>query len=255
MVCGVCRGLLAAALVLGLSMGPSLAAGFDEAFVKPADEKTWGELLLDFFGQDRYGKSYALVIGISAFDDFSDLPTGKDPIRVKDFLIEKAGFDYVHLLTEENVTGPRVKELIQRDFFTKVGPNDRFFLYWSGHGVTEVDGTQQNIGLFPTAQTQKNDIFSMIQMRDISSWTGWLKAEQTLFIFDACFSGHGGVTAQSNTRVTLDDFSKESRHILTAGTRDQETFASERLDGGVFTRSEYGGQCHRGKGPGWDYLD
>lgn len=224
-------------LFLAANSGVVAQDGLDKAFKKPPSEVTWGGIFKDFFGNDRYQKSYALIIGVSGFSRFSDLPTQNDPLRMKDFLVEKAGFDHVHVLTEGHVTRERVRELIERDFRGLIEENDRFLLYWSGHGLTQRNAIGQNVGLFPTTNSSPSDIFSMVRMSELSSWTAWLQAEQTLFLFDACFSGHGGVSAQSNVNATLDDMSRPSRHILTAGTANQETFASERLDGGVFTRA------------------
>lgn len=224
-------------IFLTAQQGAVAQAAIDQSFIKPPAEVTWGGILNDFFGNDRYRKSYALVIGVSSFSQFTDLPTSNDPLRVKDFLVEKAGFDHVHVLTERHVTRERVRELIERDFRELVERSDRFLLYWSGHGLTQRNAIGQDVGLFPTAQSSPTDVFSMVRMSEISSWTAWLAAEQTLFLFDACFSGHGGVSAQSNVNTTLDDMSRPSRHVFTAGTANQETFASERLDGGVFTRA------------------
>lgn len=53
-----------------------------------------------------------------------------------EYLFNEAGFDYVHLLTEENVTKDRVAELMSDEFPDLLDGNDRFFFYWSGHGDT-----------------------------------------------------------------------------------------------------------------------
>lgn len=209
----------------------------DQSFIKPNTEKSWGERFFELFNQADFGKSFALVIGVSRYSEFSDLPTSEDPHRVRRYLMSDADFDYVHVLTEENVTVERVRELIQRDFKELVGENDRFLLYWSGHGATEKSGIGREVGLLATSKSNESDVFSMIRMTDISRWTEWIPAKQTLFIFDSCFSGHSGLKAQSFKNLTLRDMSKPSRHILTAGTADQETFASEHLKGGVFTRA------------------
>jgi hypothetical protein len=52
----------------------SALAGIDETYIKPAGKKIWGEILADFMGHRGFGKSYALVVGISRFDDFSSCP-------------------------------------------------------------------------------------------------------------------------------------------------------------------------------------
>lgn len=89
------RRLFAAILLAFSIIGVARAEGFDRVYEKPAGRQSWGELLAAYSGHPGYARSYALVVGISEFADFRDLPTAQDAIRVKDFLIDEAGFDRV----------------------------------------------------------------------------------------------------------------------------------------------------------------
>lgn len=235
------RRLLAVCGIVCVVLSSSIGfAGIDEPFIKPKTEKTWGELLAELFSSSEYNyrKSYALIIGISDFDDFVDLPTAKDPIRVKDYLINEAGFDYVHVLTEEKVTELRIRELMQDKFSELIKYDDRFIFYWSGHGHTRLDNFNRPLGFLPTSAAKRNQLSRMISMGRLAEWDSLIKAKQVLYLIDSCFSGHAGVRPQNDVRhVTIAQMAQPSRHILTAGTADQETIATEKLQGSIFTHA------------------
>jgi Caspase domain len=147
-------GFVALLVALLSAPGPGLA-GVDEAYLKPAGKKSWGELLADFIGHRGFGRSYALVVGISDFEYFSSLPTANDPLRMRDFLIDEAGFDYVHVLTGEKATAARINELMQDILPAMIDENDQFLFYWSGHGETRARPQGGFLGYLPLASSPK----------------------------------------------------------------------------------------------------
>lgn len=206
---------------------------------KPAGELSWGELLREYFSYDGYSRSHALVIGVSAFDHFEPLPTEQDPIKVAKFLYDVAGYDHVRILTESNVTEQRIKSLISDFYKSSVDTNDRFLVYWSGHGHTLLTRRNEEIGYLPLkSASDEDDVVNMIEMGQLRDWVDrWIDAEQVLYLFDACFSGHSGVVGQSLTSdQSLSSVSKPSRQILTASAEAQQTFATLSPRGGAFTR-------------------
>jgi hypothetical protein len=229
-------GLLAL-LTLIVSPEGSAWAGIDEIYVKPADKKSWGELLVDFVGHPGFGKSYALVVGISKFDDFSFLPTANDPLRVRDFLINEAGFDYVHVLTDEKVTKARIDELMVDVLPGMIHDDDQFLFYWSGHGTQRPNALGGQLGYLPLASSPKNSYATMISMGDVQRWDEILAAKQALFLLDACFSGLAGSAGKSDLReLQIDQLDKPAHHLVSAGTAEEETIASDRWWGGsIFT--------------------
>ena len=138
--------------LLALS-GTSVTAGIDKVYKKPDTEKSWGQQLADFVGYSGYQKSYALVVGVSNYMDggYPDLPTENDALRMRDYLINEAGFDYVHLVTEEKVTPARINSLMLRDFRKRIDTNDRFLFFWSGHGIDEPNAIGGKEGFLPVA--------------------------------------------------------------------------------------------------------
>ena len=102
--------------------------GMDRVYCKPEDRPFWGQAL-EAFGIRNFQKSYALVIGISEFDGYAALPTKSDPIRMQEFLINEAGFDYVHVLTDKAATLERVRELMVGTFPNMMGDANQFLFY------------------------------------------------------------------------------------------------------------------------------
>ncbi|MEP6017280.1 MAG: SUMF1/EgtB/PvdO family nonheme iron enzyme [Paracoccaceae bacterium] len=214
----------------------AFASGLDEAKIRP-DTTTAAERLLARAGFLDLKKSYALIIGISEFDEFNDLPTSQDPIRIRDYLYDEAGFDHVHILTDEKVSKERLEELMVDDFRQLVGENDRFLFYWSGHGETLGDGPGSR-GFLPIKDSRKGRYSSMVSMDDISDWDSYIDAHQVLYLMDSCFSGLVGAAPQSDLAdITRAQLSGPSRHVITAGRGDEQTIAVDQLGGSVFTHA------------------
>ena len=237
-------------LVLALLL-PSLAAaeGIDEPFKKPetAESWSWGRLFSWATGQDdfRAGKSYALVIGISAYSNgIAPLQyTKNDPIRMRDFLLDEEGFDYVHVLTEEKATFRRIRQLMEDELPALIGENDRFLFYWSGHGIDFKDGTGRARGYLPLATSGPRQRSSMVSMAQLDAWDDFINVRHALYLLDACASGLASYEVQGEEdfegldNATLERLSKPGRHLITAGTGEQKTIASARWEGSVFTDS------------------
>ena len=214
--------------------------GIDKTFT--SDGKATDNILSFLgFNTKGYNKSYALVIGISKYNnesDFQELPTKNDPIRMKDYLINQAGFEYVHLLTEDKVTLSRVQKLMSEVFPNKIKGNDRFLFYWSGHGISCKLPTGGYRGYLPLPVTRNSKAYStMISMNNIKEWDMRLNVKQTLYLLDSCFSGLAGIVAQGSTHreLSIEQLAQSSRQILSAGTGNQSTIASDKLGGSIFT--------------------
>ena len=222
---------------IGIALCPiaTHAEGLDEVTV--ADRFSNFEHLLHRAGFTNLQKSYALVVGVSDFDQFQDLPTQNDPTRVRDYLINEAGFDYVHILTEEKVTKARLEELMIDEFRPLIGPSDRFLFYWSGHGETlEVGGGE--MGFLPLAQSKKEAFSTMVAMSDLTRWTRFIQAHQVLYLLDSCFSGLAGGAPQSDlAEITREQLSGPGRHMITAGRVNEQTIAVDDLGGSIFTHA------------------
>lgn len=219
-------------IVLLFNIVPAYAVDIDQTFGRKIYWWTPSyDRFMSAFGIER---SYALVVGVGEYNNssFSSLPSDKDAIKIKNYLVNEAGFDSVRLLTGNKVTREKIYSLMEG--YSKVlNKHDRFLFYWSGHGWT---GKSHKKG-YLVVKTSTSNPATMLDMHTISSWDNTFTAKQTLYLIDACFSGIAASKAMSPTQEqTIERISRRSRQILTAGLENEETFAI-RGQGGVFTRA------------------
>lgn len=226
--------LLLALLLYTILTTPLSAQGIDEVFTK-SFRQTWGEWFSSLFQRQDFNKSYAIVIGISQFNEFQNLGTQNDPIRMKDYLINEAGFDYVRLITGNQVNLNKIRSIMVNEMPRYLGANDRFLFYWSGHGATANRNGKQ-FGYLPVANSRKGDFSTMLDMNTLAQWDNQLSAKQTFYLLDACYSGTAGFRVMSDGKAqTVQQIARPSRQILTAGLANEETIVIDRLGGSVFT--------------------
>ena len=211
----------------------------DEEYLKPNDKKRWGELLTDAAGIDVYQKSYALIISISDYTGgYDPLPTHDDAIRMRDYLLHEAGFDYVRVITEDEVSEQKLDEVILGDLRHRIKNKDRFLFYWSGHGIDVKTADGGTEGFLPLVTSPKQAIETMVNMGDIRRWDRYIAAEQALFLLDACFSGLAAVASKSEQQArNIRQLAKPSHHIISAGTGDEKAIAGSRWGGSLFTKA------------------
>jgi hypothetical protein len=115
------------------SLAASADSGIDETYVKPNDSGLGAELLNLLGGRGaNFDKSYALVIGVGNYKSFPRLDAPSlDAIRVRNFLRDEVGFDYITNLTDERATRERIEKLMEDTFPSLINSNDRFLFYFS----------------------------------------------------------------------------------------------------------------------------
>jgi TPR repeat protein len=225
------RRIVAAAMVVVIKLlvlsDPSAAAGVDETYEKPA--APIADSVVRFFQQSGFGKSYAVVIGVGDYDKLPKLQAPpNDALRVRDFLRDQAGFDYIVTLTDEKATAERIGRLMERELPKRLGPDDRFLFYFSGHGVTRAlpDDRRGYLVLKDAGGFDEWD--RMIGMPRLSEWAQNVsKARHTLFVLDACSSGlAAGQPKGDRTRdQTIKRLSQPGHHLITAGVDQEESYA------------------------------
>ena len=234
----VLRSLLIAAFVMASSA--ACAAGRDEVIPNPNPDRTWGRTIGGVFTS---GRSIAVVIGISNYigeraGGYPALPTAKhDADKMADFLIKDAGFDTVYVLTDERATKSRIDVLMTDVIPGVVTPRDRFLFYWSGHGEQRFSADMRAFGFLPLASTKSKEFSAMVSMQDLERWDRYLDARQALFVLDACLSGLAGYQTKAPQNTRLEQLSLPSRHLLTAGTKDESVISGDRWGGSLFTDS------------------
>lgn len=206
---------------------PVLSAPVDDTYIRK-QESTLRESVSRFFGDGTFNKSYALVIGVGDYDAANHLDAPpKDALRVRDFLRDKADFDYIVTLTDAAATQARIVKLMETTFPSVLHENDRFLFYFSGHGLSRAFPSGPR-GYLLLKASHKDNFDEMIGMPDLSRWAENVSvARHVLFLLDSCSSGLAAVESKSAERQskTIRSLAQPSSYLMTAGVDDEQSYA------------------------------
>ncbi len=187
-----------------------------------------------------YANSWALIIGINAYQKVSPrLNYAVADARAVAEALPSLGFppQNIRLLLDADATKARIESVLYRDL-VKMGPDDRLFVYFAGHGDTvAVRGGEE--GYFLPVDADRDALpATALLMEDMKRIGRRVKARHVLFVMDACFSGFS-VTRDVAPRSIDDAFLASALRepvvqVLTAGRRGER--AIEEGGHGVFTR-------------------
>jgi hypothetical protein len=195
------------------------------------------------YGQRPFGRSYAVLFGVSEYDYRNDLHGPARDLQNLSKALTAQGFDMVAVVLNRNVTASTLRN-IQQHFTERLQPDDRLLVYYSGHGDRDPAGDAGFIvltGSNPTARSRSTEV----SMTEFMTWMKALPVKHLLVILDACYAGLaiGGVTRgegpplDSENRQELYQLSSRSgRFVITAGDETQRAHEHTRWDGGLFTR-------------------
>ena len=173
---------LSLSLALGVALSPPLLAD-TRGVVRAKDGR---ELL-------RYGKSYALLIGVSDYQrrsGWKDLDTVSKELDQVEKALEAVGFQKI--VRVDNPDEDALRKAFDK-FKDDYGfhKDNRLLFFFSGHGHTDQDGAGY---LVPSdaphpRKNQTNFLRKALPMVDILALARKIKARHALFLFDSCFSG------------------------------------------------------------------
>lgn len=242
------RFLLLAAFLATLIAGPVDARQGDQQSKELIETRS-----AEPTGQSLYTNSHALIVGINSYPNLPkplQLQFGvSDANALRDMLVNNYGFpaSEVVVLTNEKATLDNIrKELSSLASNKRVKPDDRIFVYFSGHGQTVKLPTGGDMGfLIPSdAKIDLNDpsdigsfLATCLPMKQVWDYLASSPAKHACVIADACFSGMMansrslGMSADTVTAM----LARPARQVLTAGSTGQKTFERQDLGHGVFT--------------------
>jgi WD40 repeat protein len=221
------RAILCAVLYFFASVAALAATGVDDTYARSGGMSTAADLLNLLVGKGNFGKSYALIIGVGNYQSFPQLDApSSDAMRVREFLKDEAGFDYIVTLTDEKATRGRIETLMEDTFPSLLGRDDRFLFYFSGHGKTRSLPSGQR-GYLVLSNSVRDQWDTMIDMPRVSEWSQNVdNAKHTLFLLDACFSGLAAFQAKSGAeKMTLERLLRPAHHLMTAGVEGEESYS------------------------------
>lgn len=175
---------------------------------------------------DLYGKSYALVIGASAYKYWPKLPGVKKDVALVKAALEKHGFEVTTVIDPTRSDFDRA----MRDFVSKHGqdPTARLLFYYAGHGHTVKGAQGQEMGYMipvdtPLPGKDRGALRSIaVSMLEIEIYAKTIDAKHALFVFDSCFSGSIFSLSRAVPSAISDKTAKAVRQFITAGAADQE---------------------------------
>jgi hypothetical protein len=168
-----------------------------------------------------FGKFYALIIGVSTYEDKSIQDLKGEPLRdsqsLADVLISNYSF------AKEDVTvlkNPKENQII-KEFYNlknKVGKNDNLVIFYAGHG--NYDKVSEK-GYWMPSDANMEFEGNVILNTSIVSYIKSINSKHTLLIADACFSG--SILTQSReykdaTKAVQMKYALPSRKAITSGT-------------------------------------
>ncbi|MBW2014443.1 MAG: SUMF1/EgtB/PvdO family nonheme iron enzyme [Deltaproteobacteria bacterium] len=172
-----------------------------------------------------YSGYHALIIGVSDYDSWPDLPNATKDAQDVARVLKKMGFKV------KTVTNPSSLELKKalNNMTYKYGreTNRAILFYYAGHGETEkmADGTRLGYIIprdCPLLRDNPNGFINKaVSMKDIEVYSLRIRSKHVLMLFDSCFSG----SLFSLVRAVPEDITEKStlpvRQYITAGTEDE----------------------------------
>jgi len=172
-----------------------------------------------------YSGYHALVVGVSDYETWPDLPNATKDAHEIARLLKRMGFEV------KTVTNPSSRELKNalNDLTYKYGleSNRAILFYYAGHGETEklADGNKLGYIIPRDCPLLKEDpqgfVSKAISMKDMEVYSLRIRSKHVLMLFDSCFSG----SLFSLVRAVPEDITEKStlpvRQYITAGTEDE----------------------------------
>ncbi len=226
-----------------------------ELYEKPglvSSQPTFWELFKSLFSNawnppERipFRRTVAFLVGVSDYKNLKKLPgVDNDLNRMRDFLLNRSGFDQVYVARGAAAT-PGVVQHYMMDFFdnsANLGTDDRLLFYYTGHG-DDAGGNNPYLQ-FADAMPGRFGDNSVLPVDSYEKWSSRILAKHALFIFDACLAGEvltpqGNEEAARAAGVLATLSGTGSRTIVTAGTFGQSAWYAEEQAGGhsVFTEN------------------
>jgi hypothetical protein len=175
---------------------------------------------------ELYANSYALLIGVSDYDNFPDLPGVKEDIAAVKTSLEQQAFK---VITVMNPSRDELDNAIE-DFIASHGQdiNNRLLFYYAGHGFTLKTSRGRELGYIlpkdtPLPENNKGQFKrTAVSMLEMEIYAKQMEAKHAMFMFDSCFSGSLFELSRAIPAAISEKTARPVRQFITAGSADQE---------------------------------
>jgi len=189
----------------------------------------------------KKGDTYAVVIGISEYQEIDDLNFAhRDAAIFKEYLQSKSGGsvaeENIKLLTNEAATLAAMKDAFNW-LLTTAKKDDRVFIYFSGHGDIENELSLSS-GFLLTHDTPFNNYllnaFEIDLLNKIIVTLSLKKKAQVVLITDACHSGNLAGSRTGGVSLTPEQVDSQAVNEvrITSCKPNQKSFEGEQWGGG-----------------------
>lgn len=193
------------------------------------------------------GQTFALVVGINNYRPYQDTPpmpplsfAESDARKVAAALkVSRSGTPIVHSLYDDAATHTAILAEV-RGLARRMGPNDTFIFYFSGHGIPNSQG---QAALIPS-DGKTDDEETWLPLPGIQALVSQISNGQghVMLILDACFSGKTEPGSRSFAvpgRKAVPDVTgpivEANSAVLASSDGNQPSWEDKDLEGGVFT--------------------
>lgn len=233
-------------LTRGLMIALSLSLVFGASTLSAAADAKRGVKVTNIDGKSpaefvagRSGKSWAVVIGINAYQHVPNLTYATADAKSMAELFTKKGFK-VTALYDGAATRKAILHALGDQLPAEVGEQDQVVIFFAGHGETRKYGAGNTMGYLLPVDAEANALSgTAIDMGLIQSLAQALPAKQILFLIDSCYGGIAGQrfrslspTAESYLKLITRE---KGRQLLTAGGADQQAVESPTWGHSAFT--------------------
>jgi TPR repeat protein/uncharacterized caspase-like protein len=172
------------------------------------------------------GTYFALIIGNSAYKDFSRLNSPhRDTDQLAKLLRRKYGFAKRNIHLIKDATHEKIFEELAW-FQKKLRPLDKLLIYFAGHGT--YDKRYPNIGYWLPVDARKGVQSRWISNEQITLQINKIYARHIMVIADSCYSGamtdfavlqaRPGLSKDALRQIAENIATKQSRTVLTSGS-------------------------------------
>jgi len=173
-----------------------------------------------------YKESHALIIGISDYFYWPNLPGVDEDIQSVKQVLENHGF---HTVVHSNSNFENLIESIE-NFINQYGqnPDNRLLFYFAGHGHTLKLAYGEEMGYLISANTPNPNqnkagfLTKAMDMQQIEVYAKRIQSKHALFLFDSCFSGSIFSLSRSIPKNISVKISKPVRQFITAGSKYEQ---------------------------------
>jgi len=207
------------------------------------DNKLAKNIINDEEKRSPFKKKLALLIGIPYSGELYLEYTVND-VRVLSEVLGNFGFKIISYTENGNTTKQEILEAFEELKKQVTDENDQIIIFFSGHGQKSLSSNEVGY-LIPSDGIKDNLLSTCISMTTLQDLSKELKANQVLFLIDACYSGIiGGFSpmgpiypdSKSNVNINLiDALNRRGRQVITAGRSNETVYLDPEKEMSIFT--------------------